>query len=91
MPNPGELKISDVEAHDCSYGWCDIQGKVTSTFATDQSDVEIIVVVRNQDGTVKAIDMDYLTTVPAGGTAQFNVQFIEMKGDEKIEVYASLT
>lgn len=69
-----------------------VRGTVSSTFDSDQENVQVTVVGRAPDGRIIGAEWTYVDRVPAGGTAaQFEAGFLEpMPADTVFEAYALL-
>lgn len=69
-----------------------VNGTVTSTFASDQELVNISVLARNPAGKIIAAETGFIDRLPAGGKAQFEVDFFNEKLPKttKYEASASL-
>jgi len=86
----GSFTIADLVPTTDRYS-TSVHGKVTSSFGEDQELVEIVVVARDASGKIIAADASYVDRLPTGGTAQFEVRFLDpLPSGTKYEAYANL-
>jgi hypothetical protein len=87
----GTLKVGGVKHRSDGFE-VKVNGTVTSTFASDQELVNVAVLARNPAGKIIAAETGYIDRLPAGGKAQFEVDFFNDKLPKttKYEAHASL-
>jgi hypothetical protein len=70
-PEAGELTVSDVTMTPDDDGTAILSGTVASTFETEQSFVQVVLVWRDAANVVVYATSTYVDDIPAGGSAPF--------------------
>jgi hypothetical protein len=72
-PEEGELTVSDVTVTNDGTGTATVTGTVSSTFGTEQSFVEVILIWRDASNAVTYSASTYVDTIGAGGSAPLEI------------------
>ena len=87
----GNFEVESIEFSNGRYS-SDVSGVIASNFSEDQESVEVVVVIRDNDGRIITAENSYVSRVPAGGKSRYEVTLFdfEVTDDMKIEVYPKL-
>ena len=87
----GSFEVESVEYSNGPFS-SEVSGVIVSSFFEDQESVEVVVVVRDSQGVIVTADNSYVSRVPAGGKARFEVTLFdfEVLDSMEIEVYPKL-
>lgn len=87
----GNFEVESIEYSNGRFS-SDVSGVIVSNFVEDQESVEVVVVVRDSKGVIVTADNSYVSRVPAGGKARFEVTLFdfEVLDSMEIEVYPKL-
>lgn len=90
----GDTGFVEVESVDYSNDRfsTEISGVLISNFESDQESVEVVVVIRDSSGTIINADRSFVSRLPAGGKARFEVSIFdfEITDSMQIEVHPML-
>jgi hypothetical protein len=88
---PGNFEVESVEYSNGRFS-SEVSGVLVSNFEEDQESVEVVIVIRDSSGTIITADNGYVSRVPAGGKARFEVSLFdfEVSDSMQIEVHPKL-
>jgi hypothetical protein len=88
---PGFFKVENIEYSTGRFS-SEVSGVLVSNFEEDQESVEVVIVIRDSTGKILTADNGYVSRVPAGGKARFEVSLFdfEVRDSMKIEVHPKL-
>lgn len=85
----GTLTIDGISPS-TEYSMTTVTGRVTSTFSSDQSLVEVNVIARDANGAMVGATMTFIDRLPADGAAQFEATFFDLQNAASFDVTAVL-
>ena len=84
----------EVESTEYSNGRfsSEVSGVLVSNFEADQESVEVVIVIRDSNGVIVTADNGYVSRVPAGGKARYEISLFdfEISDSMQIEVHPKL-
>jgi len=88
---PGNFEVESIEYSNGRFS-SEVSGVLVSNFEEDQESVEVVIVIRDSNGTIITADNGYVSRVPAGGKARFEVSLFdfEVSDSMQIEVHPKL-
>jgi hypothetical protein len=88
---PGNFEVESIEYSNGRFS-SEVSGVLVSNFEEDQESVEVVIVIRDSNGTIITADNGYVSRVPAGGKARFEVSLFdfEISDSMQIEVHPKL-
>lgn len=88
---PGSFEVESIEYSNGRFS-TEVSGVLVSNFESDQESVEVVVVIRDSSGAIVTADSGYVSRVPAGGKARYEVSMydFEISDSMQIEVHPKL-
>lgn len=87
----GDFEVESIEYSNGRFS-SEVSGVLVSNFEEDQESVEVVIVIRDSSGTIITADNGYVSRVPAGGKARYEVSLFdfEISDSMQIEVHPKL-
>jgi hypothetical protein len=87
----GNFEVESIEYSNGRFS-SEVSGVIVSNFESDQESVEVVVVIRDSSGTILTADSGYVSRVPAGGKARYEISLydFEVLDSMEIEVHPKL-
>lgn len=88
---PGYFEVESIEYSNGRFS-SEVSGVLVSNFEEDQESVEVVIVIRDSSGTIITADNGYVSRVPAGGKARYEISLFdfEILDSMQIEVHPKL-
>lgn len=82
---PGFFEVDSIEYSNERFS-SEVSGVITSNFSEDQESVEVVAVVRDSAGAILTADSSYVSRVPSGGKARFEITFFDFEFDDSMQI-----